>query len=163
MLDLKAKLASAGLVSQNDIERVEKEKAKKKARKKAKRGGKAKGDDIDKVVASLKDKPKGEAYDAIRSWVDRVRLDASSNVPSPTAKTFHFAESSGKVGRLYLEPKVVEQIEKGQAGVVAYMSNHGLAHAVVPAADARGIGTLFPLWLRTLQGDERAGKLDKPQ
>lgn len=164
MLDLKAKLASAGLVSKNDIERVEKETAKKKA-KRGKRGRKGpqsrtKEDDIERVVASLEGKPKGEAYDTVRNWVERVRLDPSSNTPSATAKTFHFAQSSGKIGRLYLEPDVVQSIERGDAGVVAFMSHHGLAHAVVPAADAQGIGRVFPLWLRMLEGDPNAGKLE---
>ena len=162
MLDLKAKLASAGLVSREDVERVERDKAKKKAKNKARRQRKTANDDIDRVVAALKDKPKGEVYETIRKWVDRARLDPSSNVPSGTAKAFHFAQSTGKVGRLYLEQDVVQKIERGEAGVVAFMSNHGLAHAVVPAADARGIGTVYPLWLRMLEGDDRAGTIEKP-
>jgi hypothetical protein len=163
MLDLKAKLASAGLVSQDDIDRVEKQRTRGKARKDKQAKARSAGDDIARVVASLRDKPKGEAYDAIRKWVDRVRLDASGGTPSANATTFHFAEHTGTVGRLYLEPAVADQLRAAKAGIVAYMSNSGLAHAVVPADDARGIAELFPAWLRFLEGDDRAGAIAKDE
>lgn len=156
MLDLKAKLASAGLVTAEDIERIDKSKGK----------GKGKQADHRKPaaglnVAALRDKPKAEIYDAVRRWVDKVRLDSAGATPSEAAQAFHFAEASGKVGRLYLEAHVVETLRKGQAGVIAYMSNHGLAHAVVSAEGARAIAEVNPLWLRMLEGDERAGRIEK--
>ena len=148
MLDLKAKLASAGLVSEEDIARVE------KGRKKGKRKGQK------SPLAALRDKPKAEVYDGVRRWVEKVRLDTTGGTPSADARVFHFPESSGRIGRLVLEPDVGEKLDKGQAGIIAFMSNHGLAHAVVPADGARAVADLMPSWLRVLKDDDRAGKID---
>lgn len=164
MLDLKAKLASAGLVSKEDLERIDRDEERKKARGKARRKAKSerrRGGGSGLPVGKLADKPKGEVYAAVRSWVDKVRLDAAG-APSDDARAFHFPRASGKIGRLMLEPGLVAQLQDGSAGLIAYMSNHGLAHAVVPAVGARAVAELFPLWLRVLEGDPRAGKIDKP-
>ncbi|HET6585190.1 MAG TPA: DUF2058 family protein [Nannocystaceae bacterium] len=163
MLDLKAKLAAAGLVSKEDVERAERKEAERRARKSAGKGkptGQPRAPDEPKLaVAKLRERPKGELYDAVRKLVDRVRLDPVGPAPTDDAAAFHFAQANGKVGRLVLEPAIVGQLGDGTAGLVAYMSNHGLAHAVVPAACARDIAELVPLWLRVLAGDERAGAL----
>ena len=163
MLDLKAKLAAAGLVSKEDVERAER----KEAERRAKKAGKGKSPPQPKApeeprlaVAKLRDKPKGELYDAVRKLVDKVRLDPVGPAPSEAAAAYHFPAATGKIGRLVLEPSVVAQLGEGTAGLVSYMSNHGLAHAVVPAACARDIAELMPLWLRVLVGDERAGALN---
>ncbi len=160
MLDLKAKLASAGLVTQEDIDRAEA----KKARKGKRRGGKGdKGRSRASSglnVAALRDVKKGELYDAVRRWVDKARLDARG-MPSESSKPFHFPQISGRIGRLTLEPAVAKQVEKGEAAVIAFMSNSGLAHAVVPAAGGRDIATLKEEWLRVLASDPRAGKIIK--
>jgi hypothetical protein len=166
MLDLKAKLASAGLVSAEDIERVERSKQRRRERGrsgKAEPGSREEDPEaaIARLVASLRDRPKGEIYETVRRWVDRVRLDSGARTPSATASTFHFPEHTGKIGRLVLEPELVGRLERAEAGVVAFMSNHGLAHAVVPAVDARGIASLMPHWLRVLAGDPRAGALEE--
>lgn len=162
MLDLKAKLASAGLVSAEDIERVEQEKAKRRSAQKAASPGQPRGPDTAGLpLRQLLELGKAERYTAVRKWVDKVRLDVPGAVPTEAARNFHFPASSGKVGRLVLEPEVTKALEQGEAAVIAYMSNHGLAHAVVPAAGARAVAELFPLWLRVLAGDERAGKLEK--
>ena len=164
MLDLKAKLAAAGLVSKEDVERAER----KEAERRAKKAGKGKGgappaprapEEPRLAVAKLRDKPKGELYDAVRKLVDRVRLDPVGPAPSEEAAAYHFPAATGKIGRLVLEPHVVAQLGEGTAGLVSYMSNHGLAHAVVPAPCARDIAELMPLWLRVLVGDDRAGAL----
>jgi hypothetical protein len=42
------------------------------------------------------------------------------------------------------------QIACGKAGVISYMSNHGLTHAVVPRDIAEDIGEVFPEWLKVL-------------
>lgn len=164
MLDLKAKLASAGLVTPEDIERVEKSKNKRKNKSKGSKGVARKQgtDSVGLSVSKLMGKPKAEVYEAVRRWVDKVRLDRAGSIPSETAQTFHFAEASGKVGRLYLEPAVIDSLRKGEAGVIAYMSNHGLAHAVVPSAGAAAIGELNQMWLRMLEGDARAGQIERP-
>lgn len=174
MLDLKAKLASAGLVTDEDIERVEKSgrgKGKGKGRGKGK-GGRSKGRGRNGLpdlkgshrleVGRLAKVGRGEAYVEVRRWVGRVRLDVPDKPPSEDAKTFHFPTAKGPVGRLVVEPDVHAWIAEGSAGVIAYMSDHGLAHAVVPAEAARDLAELFPLWLRVLAGDERAGKLEAP-
>jgi hypothetical protein len=164
MLDLKAKLASAGLVSKEDVERVERENAKGRSKSRG-RGGKPKpalaargatgGPRL--AVEKLQGKPKSEVYTAVRTWVEEVRLDPPSGTPSEAAQPFHFARFDGKIGRLVLEPKVIAALQSGTAGLITYMSNHGLGHAVVPAAGARSVAELFPEWLRVLEGDARAG------
>jgi hypothetical protein len=161
MLDLKAKLASAGLVSQEDVDRIEKERTGKKSPRRPP-GGPASAGRAGKLlpVAALRDKPKAELYEAVRRWLEKARLDPVGGTPSADARVYHFPEASGRIGRLVLEPAIVELLEKGEAGVVAFMSNHGLAHAVVGAAGARALAELNPQWLRVLRGDERAGKIE---
>lgn len=157
MLDLKAKLASAGLVTDEDIQRVEKAKRAKGKRKGRGRGGGAKAPHkLD--VAALSNLSRGEAYAEVRRWVERVRLDPPNKTPSEDAKTFHFATAKGPLGRLVVEPDVHGWLSDGAAGVIAFMSNHGLAHAVVPAEAARALAEVFPIWLRVLAGDARAGQ-----
>lgn len=155
MLDLKAKLAAAGLVTKQDVERAEAEK-RGRGRKGEPRPAPPSGG---LPVASLRGKPKGEIYDAVRRFVDKVRLDPVGAPPSETAAPYHFPLPTGRIGRLVLEPELAAQLASGAAGVIAFMSNHGLAHAVVPAACAREVAELMPLWLRVLVGDERAGQL----
>jgi hypothetical protein len=161
MLDLKSKLASAGLVSQQDVERIEKEKARERAKPKASKARRKPADDSTGLpVAQLRSKPKGEVYAVVRGWIEKVRVDRPDVLPSDDAKTFHFPEHDGRIGRLMLEPEIGEQLQRGKAGVVTYMSNHGLAHAVVPAACARAVADLYPHWLRVLEGDARAGEIE---
>jgi hypothetical protein len=171
MLDLKAKLASAGLVSKEDVERVEREKARTRSgqrknksdpRARSRPNAHGRGGESGLPVGTLAGKPKGEIYAAVRSWVDKVRLDPPNGTPGETAQPFHFARVDGKIGRLVLEPQVIETLQAGSAGLIAFMSNHGLAHAVVPAAGARAVAELFPEWLRVLEGDERAGVVVRP-
>jgi len=170
MLDLKAKLASLGLVTDEDIARVEKNKQGKKRKGGGRgRGGKARGvaaaaakasHKLD--VARLKAAGRGEAYTEVRKWVQRVRLDVPNKAPTDAAKTFHFSTAKGPLGRLVVEPDVHGWLGDGSAAVIAYMSNHGLAHAVVPADAGRALVELFPLWLRALAGDDRAGQPEPP-
>ncbi len=165
MLDLKAKLAAAGLVTQQDVERAEKAKAgkgKKKKRRGRGRSGAKEGTRL--AVRELEGKNKGERYDAIRRFVERARLDDPARPPTEEAKSFHFSTATRQVGRLVVEPDVRGWLEDGTAGIVAYMSNHGLAHAPVPAQAARDVAALFPLWLRVLKGHAGAGgfEADEP-
>ncbi|MCR9159459.1 MAG: hypothetical protein ACE37F_22860 [Nannocystaceae bacterium] len=160
MLDLKAKLASAGLVSQKDIDRVEAKKKKGKRKKKGKGGGPGKPGVRPLDVKGLRDAKKGELYDAVRRWVEKARLDRLG-IPSERCEPFHFPEIAGRVGRLMIEPELSKRVQAGDAAVIAFMSNSGLAHAVVPAAGARDVATLKEEWLRVLPGDPRAGKIIK--
>jgi len=170
MLDLKSKLAAAGLVTKEDIERAERPR---KAtgggggRSGGKgQGGKAGGKAGGKsgaprlAVASLRQQKKGEQYDAVRRFVERVRLDDPARPPTEQAQTFHFSTAKGQISRLVLEPDVFGGVTDGSAGLVAYMGNHGLAHAIVPAAAARELAELFPLWLRVLKDHPGAGRTE---
>jgi hypothetical protein len=162
VLDLKAKLAAAGLVSKEDIAKAE------AARNRPRGGGGGKPTapaaprPPGLPVASLRGKPKGEIYDAVRRFVDKVRLDVVGVLPTEAAEAFHFPAPTGRIGRLTLEPDVAAQVRDGAAAIVSYMSNHGLAHAVVPAQGGREIADVMPLWLRVLAGDDRAGQTEKP-
>lgn len=163
MLDLKAKLASAGLVTQEEIARAEASKGGQRTKKPSNRpqapaARATTGQEL--PLAKLRGKPKSEIYDTIRKWVEHYRLDPIGGIPSETAEPYHFVQPSGKVGRLTLEAEVLRQLRAGEAGIVAYMSNHGLAHAVVPAATARSLAEIYPLWLRVLEGDSRAGAVE---
>jgi hypothetical protein len=161
MLDLKAKLASAGLVSQEDVDRIEKGGRKKKGSARARLGASPPAGKQAKLpVAALREKTKAEIYEAVRRWIEKARLDPVGGTPSADARVYHFPEASGRIGRLVLEPGLVELLENGEAGVIAFMSNHGLAHAVVNAAGAKAIAELNPLWLRALRGDDRAGQIE---
>jgi uncharacterized protein YaiL (DUF2058 family) len=169
VLDLKAKLAAAGLVSEADVKRAEAEKRAKAERRSGKpgaRGGKptsAPPRPQGLAVASLRGKNKGEIYDAVRRFVERVRLDPAVGEPSETAQPFHFPTPAGRIGRVVIEPELASQLEDGRAALVAFMSNHGIAHAVVPAEHGLQIAEVMPKWLRVLAGDERAGLIDKPE
>jgi hypothetical protein len=154
VLDLKAKLAAAGLVSKEDIARAEQKRGRGPA---AKPAPAAPG--LQPKPAVLKTKNKGEIYDAVRKLVDRVRLDPLGAAPSEEAQQFHFPTFKGTIGRLTLEPAIAASVQDGSAAIVAYMSNNGLAHAVVPAAAGREIAEVMPLWLRVLQGDANAGQI----
>lgn len=167
MLDLKAKLAAAGLVTKEDIERAEKPGAGGKGKRKggrehagAKGGGGARGGTPRLPVASLLRESKGHQYDAVRRFIERVRLYDPARPPTEQAQTFHFSTAKGQIGRLVLEPELLGGVQDGSAAIVAYMSNHGLAHTVVPAAAARDLAELFPLWLRVLKGHPGAGQIE---
>lgn len=165
MLDLKSKLAAAGLVTKEDIARAEKKPGagpKKKSRGGRERSGKGgdRGGAPRLAVESLRAQNKGQQYEAVRRFVERVRLDDPARPPTEQAQTFHFQTHKGLIGRLVLEPEVLGWVQAGSAGLVAYMSNHGVAHAVVPAAAARELAELIPLWLRVLKGHPGAGRTE---
>ncbi len=165
MLDLKAQLAAAGLVTKEEVEAAE-AKARKPRRGgqgPRKRGGKGLGGQGGKSGkgggpkglnrAALAAAGKGERYDMIRRAVTAQRLDSAGPIPSAASEPFHFAGDGGVVGRVFVEPALRERLEAGSAGIVAFMSNHGLAHAVVPAPLARDIAAVLPEWLRVLRGE----------
>lgn len=168
MLDLKAKLAAAGLVTPEDLARAEAQRGNQRPKKtpgKAGKPGKAgrsgmsgrSGKPAPALdVASLSkldpNLDKNKLYDAVRRFVEATRLDPVGRVPSDQARSFHFPTEQGAVGRLVIEPHVSHALAQGEAAVVAYMSNHGLAHAVLASDGARAIAKLFPAWIRSLKG-----------
>jgi len=193
MLDLKAKLAAAGLVTAADVAAVERKSTGPKGqdrkasrdhsprsnsgtrsstpRDAGPRGDRPSGSAGKPNLASkpgldtvaLKRAGKGEAYDAIRRAVDRSRLDAALAIPGEHAETFHFTTATGQLSRLMLEPDVRTKLAEGDAGIIAFMSHHGLAHSVVPRPLATAVAEVFPLWLRVLKDHPAAGQLEPPK
>jgi hypothetical protein len=190
MLDLKAKLAAAGLVSAADVAAAERKGSraptspKGQDRKASSQGpparperqpDRANRDNPPRAAATkqpartgldvvaLKRGGKGEAYDAIRRAVERARLDPLRAIPGEHASAFHFTTASGQLSRLMLEPDAHAGLADGSAGIIAFMSHHGLAHCVVPRALAEAVHEVFPLWLRVLHGHPGAGQQEAPR
>jgi uncharacterized protein YaiL (DUF2058 family) len=139
VLDLKSKLLKAGLVTEDQVKRVEEEAREQK-------------DPWRRRLNDLKKAPKSEQYDVIRGWVDRHRIDEKTKVPSEQASRFHFAKEDGAIGHVTLEPDVHAKLASGEAGIIAFMGHNGLEHAVVPADLAKDIAHVKPDWLRALAG-----------
>lgn len=114
-------------------------------------------------VPALQKAGKGAAYDAIRRLIERARVDPLLAIPGEQAEAFHFTTASGQLSRLMLEPEARTQLGDGSAGIVAFMSHHGLAHCVVPRVVAEDIARLFPYWLRVLKDHPEAGQQEPPR
>src|SRR5580704_6199768 len=129
MFDLKAKLLAKGLVTQEQVDKA----ATQKSRPRHKKNVPPPTDEQflsrerHKALASLKAQNKGEQYVTIRKWVDFNRVD---KVPYglDDSEKFFFNTEDNQVTWLTLHKSVVEEIRTGRAGVIAYMSNHGLTH-----------------------------------
>lgn len=164
MLDLKAQLAAAGLVSEEEIKaaeaRARKGKDKGKGKGRGRRGGVAKANP-GLTRKALEAAEKGERYALVRQAVKAQRLDSSGPIPAADAVPFHFAGDGGVVGRVFVAPPVQRRLEEGSAAILAFISDHGRAHAVVPAGLAREVAAVLPEWLRHLRGvtdaDDEAG------
>lgn len=183
MLDLKAKLAAAGLVSAADIAAAERKPGPAGPRSAGPRSTDPRGHDpkassgrgapqqkpnpqpkpqakprplLD--IAALQRGNKGEAYDAIRRVVEQQRLDPAHGIPGEHAEPFHFSTATGQLSRLTLEPAARDALTDGRAGLIAFMSHHGLAHCVVPRPLAESVHAIFPLWLRVLKDHPGAGQ-----
>jgi len=170
MLDLKAQLAAAGLVTKEEVEAAEAKARKPRrgggqgSRNRGGKGGKGgKGGQSGKgrggkglKRAALEAAGKGERYEMIRRAVTAQRLDSAGPIPSAASEPFHFAGDGGVVGRVFVEPPLRERLEGGSAAIIAFMSNHGLAHAVVPAPLAREIAAVLPEWLRVLREESES-------
>lgn len=124
MLDLKSKLLAAGLVTEAQVERVEKKRP------------------PNKLIGISK----SEQYELIRLWVTRNRLDKNMGT-----EKFFFEKPDKSVSWLSLESDILLKVQAGHAGLVAFMSNSGLAHAVVPRDIAEDIVEVFPDWCRVLK------------
>jgi|SRR5579871_5113800 len=148
MFDLKAKLLEKGLVTKEHVDRIA-------AEKKQQRLPKAESSDAfltkerKRIIESLKSQNKSEAYTTIRKWVDINRLDKPSCASIDDEK-FFLSTKDNQVTWLTLKKDVIDAIKTGKAGVIAYMSNHGLTHAVVPRDIAEDVAVIFPDWLRVL-------------
>ena len=191
MLDLKAKLAAAGLVTPAEVAAAERKSGPARGGNRSdNRGPDHRGPDhrgpdhrdtprprpgpqsaergkpaaprsgLD--IPALQKAGKGAAYDTIRRVIERARLDPMHAIPGEQAEAFHFTTASGLLSRLMLEPGARAQLGDGSAGMVAFMSHHGLAHCVVPRVLAEDIARLFPFWLRVLKDHPGAGQQEPP-
>lgn len=186
MLDLKAKLAAAGVVTQDQVKdfdskqaKAREEAARKKSQPKApNKGNRGNGKSTPtghrpRAAASVNDKAgfdvdgikklkKGEAYDRLRKLVTRNRLDDSERtIPGPDDHAFNFVTQTGRISKLYLKDETSSALREGSAAISAFMSHHGLAHCVLPKAVAIGIAEIFPLWLRHLRDHPAAGLIEE--
>ncbi len=158
MLDLKYKLLAAGLVTQAQVDKISEQKLNKKTKRPplpAKK--KAPVDDFEmrqrqKQLEELKSLARNEQYDLIRRWVIRNRIDLVSGLPSDNAQKYFFQKVGRNISWLTLEPEVYAQVVEGKAGIMAFMSNHGLAHCVLPYDIIEDVASVFPEWLRVLKG-----------
>lgn len=151
MFDLKAKLLEKGLVTK---EQADKATAEQKREKQKGAGPVVSESDFlekerKKTLATLKAQTKAEQYVTIRKWVDINRLDKAAHI-SLDCEKFFLHTKDNQVTWLTLKKEVIEEIKSGRAGVIAYMSNHGLTHAVVPRDIAEDVFAVFPDWLKVL-------------
>jgi hypothetical protein len=162
MLDLKSKLLAAGLVTKDQVEKVEQEKQHRKAsrgQKPASGHAKPVGQtdaefeqkQRQKQVDLLKSLPKNDQYIMIRRWVERNRMDKETSVLSENVERFFFQKEDGSVSWLTLEKDIHQKVVDGEAGIIGYMSNHGFTHVVVPRDIAEDVAEAFPAWLRALK------------
>jgi hypothetical protein len=147
VLDLRAKLLNAGLVTDDQVKKAEAEKTNAAAKESPQQ---AQARLWEARIKALIVAPKSERYDAIRTWVSKTRLDSAKGIPSESAARHHFPRADGRISWLTLEPAIQEKIKSGEAGIVAFMSHNGLTHAVVPRDVATDIGRLFEEWVRAL-------------
>jgi hypothetical protein len=142
MFDLKDKLMALGVVTKEQVDRV--------TQTKKQRPEIAPKNDVDfdrqKAQNQLLSLPKNEQYILIRKWVDINRLDKGT----PDMSEKFFFDGGDQVAWLSVSPTVSDKIAKGEAGVISYFSNHGLAHAVVPRDIAEDVALVFPQWQRVL-------------
>lgn len=149
MFDLKAKLLEKGFVTKEQVEKASTSKNLKKNELNLQSSADFAALDRRKALNALKSQSKGDQYATVRKWVDINRLDKASHV-SIDCEKFFLNTKDNQVSWLTLKKEVIEEIRVGNAGVIAYMSNHGLTHAVVPRDIAEDVGEVFPDWLRVL-------------
>ncbi len=163
MLDLKAQLLKAGLVTEAQVEKAESDQQASRASRPEKKKGKgpagkrppaSEEERWARRVEQLKAAPKSEQYEVIRGWVQRTRIDSPKGLPSDEAERFHFAKHDGHIAWLTLEPAVKKQLSEGEAGIIGFMSHNGLTYCVVPKDAAHDVGKVRPDWVRHLVGFE---------
>ena len=151
MLDLKSKLLAAGIVTEEQIARVEHERAAKKTPHDKAKKTNLSFEEKERIRQreELKSLGKNEQYELIRKWVARNRLDRISGVASEESDKFFFQNADGSVSWLTLDKSVHDKVKNGEAGIMAFMSHHGLAHCVMPRDILEDIGQIFPSWIKT--------------
>jgi len=179
MLDLKAKLLAAGLVTAEQVAKADEERKEQAARAERRaqnregerprrpergpdRGPERKRDrpppkpalsDDERWqerVKKLAEAPKSEQYEVLRGWVERTRMDDPKALPSDEAQRFHFQKGDGSIGWVTVEPALHQELTEGRAAVVVYMGFNGALHAVVPRPVAIDMHSVRPEWLRAL-------------
>jgi len=166
MLDLKSKLLAAGLVTQEQVDKATVKPPKSIAQNHKSNAAKNESNfeqyQRQKQLNELKNLPKSEQYDLIRKWVNHNRLDVVSGLPSENAQKFFFQKSDKNISWLTLEPNLYEQIKEGTAGIMAFMSHHGLTHCVMPRDIVEDVAEVFPEWLRVLKGHRLEPQTNSP-
>ncbi len=155
MFDLKAKLLEKGLVTKDQVQKIDQEKKAKKFFKDAHQdfSNDSAAKDRARALQQLKASTKNDQYVLIRKWVDINRRDKAMDI-SLDCEKFFIPAKDDQITWLSLKKEIIEEIKKGDAGVIAYMSNHGLTHAVVPRDIAEDVGEVFPDWLKVLNDKE---------
>lgn len=151
MFDLKAKLLAQGFVSKEQVDKIDAEKKTQAKPAKAPKNFEKDFESVErqKALTQLKAANKSEQYILIRKWVDINRLDKPNTI-SLDCEKFFINTKDQQVTWLSLSKEIIQQITSGHAGVIAYMSNYGLTHAVVPREIAEDVGEVFPDWLKVL-------------
>jgi uncharacterized protein YaiL (DUF2058 family) len=171
MLDLRAQLLKAGLVSKEQADKAEKEAATKKSNVKAaskkmmkvsveERGSRSKESFEEmrrrKQLDALKQMDKNQKFDVIRRWVMLNRLDGENSSIGEPLERFFFEQMDQSVGWLMLPASLIERLKNGKAGVMAFMSHHGLAHAVVANDIIVDVREVFPEWIRFFENPKNS-------
>lgn len=153
MQDLRSKLLAAGLITQQQLETSAKQKSKPKSPHKPKAPKAApdfEAQNRQRHVDELKRLNKGEQYELIRKWVIRNRLDNATALAGEELEKFFYTKADGSLDWLSVPKGVLEALQTGQAGIMAFMSNHGLAHCVAPRDICEDVREVFSDWVRVL-------------
>ena len=133
MFDLKAKLLEKGLVTKEQIQKIDQEKPKKNHGKENKNVAEVDFDEKErrKTLMQLKSSDKNQQYAIIRKWVDLNRCDRASDI-SLDCEKFFIPAKDGQITWLTLKKEVVEQIKNGVLMLQdSCMANHA-CQAQVP-------------------------------
>ncbi|MDA0713312.1 MAG: DUF2058 family protein [bacterium] len=157
MLDLKSKLLAAGLVTEEQINKINSHRS---AKTKKLSSLKTTNNNLEtrfikqqreKHVNELSSVSKSERYEVVRRWVKHNRFDIIVGLPSENAQKYFFQKENKNISWLTLEPAVHALVVKGDAGIMAFMSNHGLDYCVLPKDIIEDVAKFFPEWLRVLK------------
>lgn len=181
MLDLKAKLLAAGLVTAAQVKKVEDEEATLKTRRQQHRDAPARAEarpergpakQRDEDDPDEKRARREHEWNQAQRWRQRleqlqlagkseqyeavrgwVMKDRLDNkVITEAALRFHFVKQDGAMSHLTIEPDVQLRLTEGTAGVVAFMGYNGFEHAVVPRDVAADVRVVRAEWVRHLLG-----------
>lgn len=134
MLNLREQMVKAGMVSEQAAKRA------------MERPAKPKRAQENQYVRQLRGCSKNEQYQKIAKWVKINRLDRSTDLAK--AQKFYFGSQDGRAAWLTVDEISISALQSGEAVIMAFMSNQGLAHAVMPKEIARDVAVIFPDWIR---------------